>query len=581
MVDIANYTFWDGIANNPTLSAKGALNAVQLSDGTGDLKTIPHIYATNSGILSATGFVGDGGLLSNVAGGGANPDGPDNSIQFKVDATTFGGSANLTYSSSGDLVLLNGVYTGDGGLLSNIGGTVNIGTAGQVAFYSTLDTISNLPTLTVNTVTATFTVDSNLSVNGNLFLQNTMANSVMFTNASNVVSSNPNFTFDETTGILSVDDTGGALLRNLQYGKFTENVSKGQPIYISGAQGAHVLYSLADNSDPDKMPAVGLATADYSTNDLGYICIAGDIRHLPGTGASKVFTEEIVAGDVNKVVYVNGEGLLTVNRPTLVTDLIENIGRIVKVAGNNVDVLVQGAGRANDVPNRISAVDGSFSERLAIGTTSPDPSANLHVTGNVHITEDLNFAANVTLVGGGAATFVSPVRAAPTATANALAYTSDGEVIRTDMLGVGERQVTIGNRSFVSVTEKLCNHGATTNVLVFNMTAPQAGIVRITGSMVEGSNASIHQMAWMAQNPTGTQVFYNIESFGSNTSPYGIESFEIYKQKDDTSDDTDKFTVGVTLLDTSGVSSGTSAVTLYIETTGYSPPSYMQLFREI
>ena len=88
-------------------------------------------------------------------------------------------------------------------------------------------------------------------------------------------------------------------------------------------------------------------------------------------------------------------------------------------------------------------------------------------------------------------------------------------------------------------------------------------------------------MAWMAQNPTGTQVFYNIESFGSNTSPYGIDSFEIHKQKDDTSDDTDKFTVGVTLLDTSGVSSGTSAVTLYIETTGYSPPSYMKLFREI
>jgi hypothetical protein len=88
-------------------------------------------------------------------------------------------------------------------------------------------------------------------------------------------------------------------------------------------------------------------------------------------------------------------------------------------------------------------------------------------------------------------------------------------------------------------------------------------------------------MAWMTQNPTGAQVFYNIESFGSNTSPYGIETFEIYKQKDDTADDTDKFTLGVTLLDTSGVSSGTSGVSLYIETTGYNDPSYIRLDREL
>ena len=576
MVDIANYSQWDGIANNPTLSAKGNLNSVQLSDGAGDLKVVQNVYVTSTGVINATGFIGDGGLLSNVAGSGANPAGPDNSVQFKVDGTTFGGSANLVYSSGGDLVLLNGMYSGDGGLLSNIGGSVNIGRTGDLAFYSGLDTISNTSLLIVNTATTTVTVNANLSV-GSL-----VSNSVIFTNASNVLSTNAGFTFDDTTNILSVDGTGGAILRNLQYGKFTEAVSKGQPIYISGTQGGNILYSLSDNSDPSKMPSIGVAITDYLTNDLGHICIGGEINHVSGSGVSNIFDTEIVSGDVNKVIYVNGSGRLSINRPDVATDLIENIGRITKVAGNNVDVLVQGAGRANDVPNRISTIDGSFSERLAIGATSPDPSANLHVTGNVHVTEDLHFTSNVTITGDGDATFVSPVRAPSAfATSNILAYSAgDGELVQTDLLTVGDSQVTIGNRTYVSLTERACAHGATTNVLVFNMTAPEAGIFRITGSMVEGSNASIHQMAWMTQNPTGTQVFYNIESFGSNTSPYGISTFEIYKGKDDTSDDTDKFTVGVTLLDTSGVSSGSSNVTLYIENIGYNYP-YMRLYRTI
>ena len=145
------------------------------------------------------------------------------------------------------------------------------------------------------------------------------------------------------------------------------------------------------------------------------------------------------------------------------------------------------------------------------------------------------------------------------------------------MLSFGDKQIIVGNKTFVSLVEKTCNNGATTNVLVFNLASPEAGIFRVSGSMVEGSNASVHQMAWIAKNPSGTQSFINIESFGSNDSPWGINTFNIYTAKDDTSDDVNKFTLGVTL---GGSTGGTSAVSLFVENIGYNEP-YLRLSREL
>lgn len=654
MVDIANHSFgYDGIANNPPLIAEGTLDVIQLSDGSGGLRVNDNVYVASDGTLHATAFKGDGGLLSNVASGSGNPSGPTNSIQYNAGSSTFGGSSDFVYDGT-SVTLTNGLFIGDGGGLSNVGGsgTINSGTVGQIAYYTDANELSSISLLTANTSNNTVVIDSNLwvsasgtvglggntnssttlSVNGNVFVQSLSNNSVIYTNGSNVLTTSPGITFDETTRIFSVDTDGGALIRNLNYGKFTENVKKGQAVYISGVTGANVDYSLTDDDVSSKMPAIGLAIQDYSTNDHGYACIAGTVYNVKGSGASNIFNEEITSGDENKVVYVNGVGKLTLTRPTLATSLIQNIGRILKVSGTNVDILVQGAGRTNDTPNRLTAVDGSVSERLTIGSSSINSASNLYVTGNVYVSSgiqsgglftgdggglsnvsgtndtladvinrgnvtsnvvqfsnsttglvitetdaSIHFNSNIQLTAGGNSTFVDSIRSSNTISANVLGITSTNEIISTDMLNFGDKQIIVGNKTFVSLVEKSCNNGATTNVLVFNLASPEAGIFRVSGSMVEGSNASIHQMAWIAKNPAGTQSFINIESFGSNDSPWGISTFNIYTAKDDTSDDTDKFTLGVTL---GGSTGGTSAVSLFVENIGYNEP-YLRLSREL
>lgn len=651
MVDIANHFGFDGIANNPPLVAEGSLDVIQLSDGSGGLRVNDNVYVSFDGTLHATAFKGDGGLLSNVAGGSGNPSGPTNSIQYNAGSSTFGGSSDFVYDGS-SVTLTNGLFIGDGGGLSNVGGsgTINSGTIGQFAYYTDTNELSSLSLLTANTSNNTVVIDSNLwvtaagtvglggntnssttlSVNGNVFVQSLSNNSVIYTNGSNVLTTSPGITFDETTRIFSVDTTGGAIIRNLNYGKFTEDVKKGQAVYISGVTGANVDYSLTDDATSSKMPAIGLAIQDYSANDHGYICIAGTVYNVHGSGASNIFNEEITSGDENKVVYVNGVGKLTLTRPTLATSLIQNIGRILKVSGINVDILVQGAGRTNDTPNRILSVDGSVKERLTIGSTSINSASNLYVTGNVYVSSDIqsgglftgdggglsnvsgttdtledvinrgnttsnvvqfsnsttglvitetdaaiHFSSNIQITAGGDSIFIDSVRNSNTTTASVMGITTANEVISTDMLGFGENQITLGNKTFVSLVEKQCNNGATTNVSVFNLASPEAGIFRVTGSMVEGSNSSVHQMAWIAKNPSGTQAFTTIETFGSNDSPFGIDTFQIYTGKDDTSSDPNKFTLGVTL---NGEASGTSNVSIFIENIGYNPP-YLQLSR--
>ena len=422
-------------------------------------------------------------------------------------------------------------------------------------------------------------------------------------------------------------------MRIVKYGKFAEPVKKGQPVYIHEIIGNNLVFALAHNNDPLKMPALGLAIEDYLTNDFGYICFSGRITNVKGSGESNVFLHEITSGDENKVIYVNGDGKLTIQRPSLTTELIQGIGRILKVSGINVDILILGAGRANDTPNRILAVDGYYRQGLTVGQDSVNSSSNLYVSGNVYVSSDIetgglftgdggglsnilvdgtdtladvinrgnttsnvvqfsnnttalvvtetdaaiHFSSNIQLTADGNSTFVDSIRSSNTTSSSVLGVTSSNEIISTDMLSFGDKQIIVGNKTFVSLVEKTCNNGATTNVLVFNLASPEAGIFRVSGSMVEGSNASVHQMAWIAKNPSGTQSFINIESFGSNDSPWGISTFNIYTAKDDTSDDVDKFTLGVTL---GGSTGGTSAVSLFVENIGYNEP-YLRLSREL
>jgi len=114
---------------------------------------------------------------------------------------------------------------------------------------------------------------------------------------------------------------------------------KGKAVYISGVTGSTPLVTLADNSAASSMSAHGVVDSDISNNTDGTIVIFGVLE--------SVDTSSFAEGDT---LYVGTSGNLTATKPTG-TALIQNIGVVVRSNASNGSILIEGAGRSNDIPN--------------------------------------------------------------------------------------------------------------------------------------------------------------------------------------------------------------------------------------
>lgn len=129
----------------------------------------------------------------------------------------------------------------------------------------------------------------------------------------------------------------------------TGPIAIGDPLYISDVEvGNRFTVSKADASDPLKMPVVGLAveavagaTGNFTMIVNGDLAI--DTGTIPGTNPAAL----------NNIIYVAPTGGLTTDRPTAVTDLVQNVG-VVSDTGTNGAIKVSAIGRTNDTPNIIS-----------------------------------------------------------------------------------------------------------------------------------------------------------------------------------------------------------------------------------
>lgn len=66
------------------------------------------------------------------------------------------------------------------------------------------------------------------------------------------------------------------------YGKATQAISNGQVVMFGGAQGSHILFSLADTSVMGftEEYIIGVATQDFAINQFGYVTTMGTVREL-------------------------------------------------------------------------------------------------------------------------------------------------------------------------------------------------------------------------------------------------------------------------------------------------------------
>ena len=142
--------------------------------------------------------------------------------------------------------------------------------------------------------------------------------------------------------------------RNVSGGDFVKGQVVYENAYNSGQNAIEVL--LADADNPAKMPAIGIvneALLNNANKDFIKVgTITGDATDiLDTTGGGEAWA-------VGDDLYVSTTpGALTNVRPAGISELVQAIAVVLRVHATQGVIFVDGAGRANDVPNLITAIN--------------------------------------------------------------------------------------------------------------------------------------------------------------------------------------------------------------------------------
>lgn len=335
--DFAKKLTWYTIRDrNGATAATGAVSTVNyLNDIFDDpIEITDFVKAdTSSGKTETTQFVHNGDISQ---GGALILDTDGAKIGFQ-DNTYINIEEDNTYGAGYGTLTIN---------LENNGSTQNFLTAQMGNVYSQAVTTVNVGTLTVNGNTS-FTSDVDLgnaaadtiTVNGTLVGVNIPdMDDVTVTS----VADKQILEYDSATSQWVNVYLDHSYVR--VYNNSGASMSKGDVVYISGAQNANVAQvSLAQANSSSTMPSIGVLYEDLANGAEGLAVVSGKANGVALPSAS--FSE----GDV---VYVSATtaGGVTATKPTG-TNLIQNLGVVMQTHDTNGTIKVTGVGRTNDVPN--------------------------------------------------------------------------------------------------------------------------------------------------------------------------------------------------------------------------------------
>ena len=180
----------------------------------------------------------------------------------------------------------------------------------------------------------------------------------------------------------------------------------GTPVYVSGyyANGKSLI-APADASSSSTMPAIGIVNSTITNGSEGTVGIMGVVKGFN--------TNSFEVGDT---IYTANGGGLTNTRPTGISDLIQNLGRVLRKDASHGRVILLGAGRSNDVPNAttfIGDVEAASFTKTG-GTSSQFLKADGSVDSSTYITSDTGVAgggtsvANIVIIGSGEYAGITP-----------------------------------------------------------------------------------------------------------------------------------------------------------------------------
>src|SRR5210317_1981128 len=245
-----------------------------------------------------------------------------NVVGNNVDVITLYGNviADNVYATN-NIETTSGFFKGDGGILSNV----------------TLQQVTDAGNTTSNTVQFTnahtaFTTDltSNVGVKLNQLANVTLETDITLANEQILVYDGSNWTNQ---------NLNHTFLRV----KAEEAIQKGNVVYVTSSTGNNTFnVRKANATDSLTMPAIGVAYENLAVNGEGLIVSFGR--------ADGMLLDGFVEGET---VYVSnvGDGLVSNVKPLASTDLIQNVGIVIKPHASSGIISVTGVGRSNDIPN--------------------------------------------------------------------------------------------------------------------------------------------------------------------------------------------------------------------------------------
>jgi hypothetical protein len=208
------------------------------------------------------------------------------------------------------------------------------------------------------------------TINGTI--QNTQ---VAYGTATDTIGGENDFVYDTVNNLLTVEKTKTQVIVEIR-NETGATINAGAVVYVAGSHSSgRPLVALADASDSAKMPSAFVVANQLATGNNGYGILTGLLNGLNGSAGNTVFDQTLTTADIGKTVYVSpiNAGRLTIDKPTGLTELIQNVGRITDFSGSNAKIAVNNIGRSNDVPNSIDAgqltVNSSYTFPSSDGTS--------------------------------------------------------------------------------------------------------------------------------------------------------------------------------------------------------------------
>jgi hypothetical protein len=306
-------------------------NADFATKTTSDLTEGANLYFTTGRANSAIDAYVTGGNAISVASGVVSLD------NTAVTPKTYGDATNVpqfTVDQQGRITAVSNVAISGGGAAANSFGIISVAGQSNVEADVATDQVTFVAgsgvTITTDAGTDSITFNSTGGY-GNVDVANFLENGF----GSNSIVTTGNITADY---FFATEEFIGDLDGAISVGVFNNTAStltKGQAVYITGAQGDEACVAPANNLVASQMPAMGIIKENISAGQSGQAVTSGTMNF-----SSHGFS-------IGAELYVNSGGLLTETKPSGEGALIQKIGKAL--AANFI--LVQGAGRTNATPN--------------------------------------------------------------------------------------------------------------------------------------------------------------------------------------------------------------------------------------